>query len=99
MRASLRLTPQVQMRAGDTAGHADFTEDLATIECLPGCDINLAHMAVHGDQSLAVVKQYGIAIEKEVAGIEYGAGRRGMNRGAFRGRQCPVHCAGYVPVH
>ena len=88
----------VQVRAGDATGHADLAKAVAGVDGLSGFNPDLAHVAVHGDQSLAVIEQYGVAVEKEITGIEYRAGCRCPYRRACRLRRCQDRCVVCAPV-
>src|ERR1044071_4857827 len=56
----------MQVRAGDTAGGADFTEQSAGLDAIPELHGQLAEMAVHGDQAMTVIHIQRVAVEEEI---------------------------------
>ena len=51
---------------------------------LPLFNLDSIKMAIHGDQPLAMLNKYGVAVEKEVAGFDYLSRKRRLDRGTFR---------------
>ena len=56
----------VKVRAGNSAGLTHVPKILPLIDALAYLYANAAHVAVHGDQSLAVINQHSIAIEEVI---------------------------------
>ncbi|MBF8269943.1 MAG: hypothetical protein HW386_1652 [Gammaproteobacteria bacterium] len=59
----------MQMGGGDPAGLANVTNDLACRDDLPRMHRYLLQMAVHGEQSLAMVDKDGIAVKEILPGL------------------------------
>ena len=61
------------------------------LTCAPGRDVDLAQVAVHRDETCAVVEDHGVAVEEVVTGVEHPAvGGRMDRRALVRG---DVHAA------
>ena len=58
----------MKVRTGDSAGLAYGAQNLACIHNLTRFDIDSTHVAVHGNEPLAVIEQHRIAIEEVVSG-------------------------------
>ena len=72
----------VQMGSRGSARGPDEAEQPAARQRLALGDADFVEMAVHGDQAPAVVQQYRIAVEEEVAGDQHAARRRRVDRRA-----------------
>src|SRR5882672_4834204 len=55
---------EMQVRAGDPPGGADFTDERAGRELIADLHVDLAQVAVHGHQALAVVDDHVVAVEE-----------------------------------
>ena len=75
----------MQMRAGDTPGHADLSDFSATLHALSFGDADAAQVVVHGYQSLTVVQKHGVTVEKIISDLDHGARSRCHDR---RSRRC-----------
>ena len=75
----------MQVGAGDAAGGADGAENVAGFDHLTGLHRDAVHVAVHGDEPLAVVEVDGVAVVVEIAGGDDAAGGGGADRGAGGG--------------
>ncbi len=73
----------MQVRPGDTAGGADGADDLAEVNRLPLHDGDLAQMAIHRHETLSVIENHGVAVEKIVAGRRDDAAAWRPNRRSF----------------
>src|ERR1700722_18592446 len=81
---------KVQVRSGDAAGSADLAEHRACLQHFPGVHLDLAQVAVHGEEAAAVIENDRVAVEEVVAGIEHAAiGRRMNGRAALGGNIHP----------
>lgn len=56
----------VKVRSSNSPGLTHIPKILPLIDSLAYLNANAAHMAVHGDQSLAVINQHSIAIEEVI---------------------------------
>src|SRR5690242_11353768 len=57
----------MQMRPRHATGCTNLAEDIAPVQVIAGLHADLAQMAVHGDQSFAVVHDDRVAREEEIA--------------------------------
>src|SRR5690606_14337604 len=57
----------VQMRSRGPAGGADFAYYLPSLKLLASLDLELGQVAIHGDETLSVINEDGLAIEKIVS--------------------------------
>ena len=81
----------MQVRPGDAAGGADLADLLPGTHHGTSLYADGAHVAVHGDQSAAVIEDHGVAVEEEVARVNHPAGAGSMDRCARVGGD--VHAA------
>ncbi|MND86168.1 hypothetical protein D3C80_781210 [compost metagenome] len=65
-----------------TPGGTDTADNPATGQALTDLHVNLRHVAEHADKALAMVDEYGFAIEKVIADQDHLAGSRRLDRGA-----------------
>jgi len=72
------------MRPGDAAAGPDFADQRAGGDLLPGMHENGRQVAVHRDQSLAMIDQDRIAIEEITAGVDYAAAGSRVHCGSER---------------
>lgn len=70
----------VQVRAGGAPCHPHRADDRAARYPLAGLDGDTAQVAIHGDESLAMVDEYGVAIEEIIAGGDHRSVRRRAHR-------------------
>src|SRR5579885_1259947 len=66
----------MNVRTGGAAGHARYRDLLAARDLLALFDLNLAQVAVHGDEDLAVIDEHTFAIEEIIAGVDHRARSR-----------------------
>src|SRR5689334_21140150 len=71
------------MRAGDAAGGTDGADDFAGGEVGAEFGFDGVEVAVHGDQAVAVVDVDRVAVEKELADFDDGAGGGRVDGRAF----------------
>ena len=76
-RCAIQVSPEMQMRPGDTARCANSAQDVSRCYRLAFFDFYFAHVAIHRDKTLSVIDENRIAVEKIVA-------RRGDCTGAGR---------------
>ena len=53
------------MRPGHAAGRTHLADDAALVNQLARLHVDLAHVAVHGDQPLSMVDKHRVAIKKK----------------------------------
>ena len=58
----------MKVSTGNSPCHTNIPYILPLIDSLADLDPNAAHVAVHRDEPLAVINQYGIAIKEVVTG-------------------------------
>src|SRR5688500_20354823 len=73
------------MRAGDAPGRADQAELRTRTDLVARLHVGAAQVTVHRDHALAMVDEYRLAVEEEVAGVEHAAAGRVENRRPSRG--------------
>ena len=61
----------MQVRSGGAAGGANLADGRASLDLFADLDLNGGQMAVHGEQTGAVVQPDGVAIEEIVAGVNH----------------------------
>jgi len=69
----------MHMGSGGAAGLAHQADYVAARQLLPFFYHDFLHVAVHGDQPLAVVDEHGIAVEEIIADGGHPSRRRGMD--------------------
>lgn len=76
----------MQVGPAYSARHTDFAQLLALVDVLSFFNIDLVQVAIHGDQSIAVIDKYRVPREKIVPGTDDGAAGRGDDgRADWRG--------------
>jgi hypothetical protein len=60
----------MQVRAGDTSGHAHLTDFLTLTHPRTALDRNTAQVIEHADESLAMVEKNGFAVEEIFSGLD-----------------------------
>src|SRR5579862_1673342 len=64
---------EMQVRSGHSPGCPDPADHLADPHARAALHLDRAQMAVHGDESRAVIEDHRVAIEEEVPGVEHTA--------------------------
>src|SRR5271163_1123348 len=88
---AVEIQAPMQMGTGRAPRHPDGADAGARLQMLAGYDVDGAEMAVHADQPTAVVDEYRIAVEEELARIDHCAGYRYLHGGAAGRRD--IHAA------
>ena len=81
----------MQVWSGDPSSCTHQAQQVVAFDNVALSDVNLAHVAGHGNESVAVIDKYRVAIEKQIAGECDGAGCRRHNGGACGG--CNIQTA------
>src|SRR5689334_20433784 len=74
----------MQMRAGHATGGADFADDVTGFDMISRLHVDGAQVAVHRNETLAVIEKKGVAIEEEFPRVDYATIRRCFHRRADR---------------
>ena len=90
---------EVQVRPGHAPGRPDLADHRARRDALARVHADCAQVAVHGDETRAVIEDHRVAVEEEVARIDDAAIRRRVHRRAGVGgdvhaavRDCAAGC-------
>src|SRR6516162_4825555 len=59
---------EMKMRPGDPPGRPDIADHLSRLYLLAALRSDHAQVAIHGDETTAVIENHGVAVEEEVAG-------------------------------
>src|SRR5579863_476527 len=95
---AVEIQAPMQMGTGRAPRHPDGADAGARLQMLAGCDVDGAEMTVHADQPAAMVDEYRIAVEEELARVDHRAGDGYPHRGAAGRRDVhpAVRIAGFA---
>ena len=76
----------VQMRAGNSSGHAYLADFLPSFNARPALDEDAAQVVEHADEPLTVIDKHGFAVKEIFSGF-HNDSRQGGRHGRARGRR------------
>ena len=81
----------MQVRACYSPGRSDLSKHIPRCDLLPGLHVDLAHVAVHRDESRSMIDEHRATVEEILTRVDDGPGGRCMNSSS--GIRSDVHAA------